>query len=66
MDSESKKSLDITSLAEVGTKPRTLHKTFKAYQLNIHTLTPDELNVFMKWDRKTPLSKVDLLSLIHI
>ncbi|GEA42710.1 putative transposase [Corynebacterium striatum] len=24
MDSESKKSLDITSLAEVGTKPRTL------------------------------------------
>lgn len=34
-------------------------KKFKAYQLDIHTLTPDELNVFMKWDRKTPLSKVN-------
>ncbi|MGX1739811.1 hypothetical protein [Corynebacterium flavescens] len=32
--------------------------TFEVYQLNIHTLTADELNVFMKWDRKSSLSEM--------
>lgn len=35
-------------------------RTFTVHQLDIQTLTPDELNVFMKWDRKTPLNKVNL------
>ncbi|MDK4233723.1 hypothetical protein QPX36_11010, partial [Corynebacterium accolens] len=34
-------------------------KTFKAYQLDIHTLTPDELNVFMKWNRTKSLKEMD-------
>lgn len=33
-------------------------KTFKAHQLDLQSLTPDELNVFMKWDRITPLSEL--------
>ena len=42
------------AISRCGGYPR----TFTVHQLDIHTLTPDELNVFMKWDRTTPLSDI--------
>lgn len=41
-------------------------KTFTVYQLDIHSLTPDELNVFMKWDRKTPLKEMKFSDIMGI